>query len=153
MSIEERLRRLEARGAIRELRAKYCYVVDEREWEKLNDLFTDDAVLDFGAMGVYEGRQGLERFATEFVDEQLQASAHLVANPMIEVDGNEATGRWYVNAPISFASGKGAWRIGRYADEYRRVGREWRIDHMRLRFVYTAEYDDDGWTDLTHHMG
>lgn len=150
MSVEDRLERLEAHLAVRDLRAKYCYAVDERDWDGFYDLFTADPVLDFGGMGVYEGREGLERFASEFVEGRLRGSAHLLANPLVDVDVDDqvSTGRWYVNSPITFADGTGAWRLGRYDDEYRRVDGDWRIARMRLRFVYAADYDGAAWSDL-----
>jgi hypothetical protein len=100
-------------------------------------------------MGVYEGQEGLERFAAEFVEAQLESSAHMLSNPILEIDGNEATGRWYVESPLTFADGSGAWRQGWYRDEYRRLDGEWRIETIEMRFVYTADYDDEtGWSDL-----
>jgi hypothetical protein len=47
------------------------------------------------------------------------------------------------------ADGSGAWRQGWYRDEYRRLDGEWRIDTMKMRFAYMADYDDEnGWSDL-----
>lgn len=147
MSLEARVQRLEDREELKELRARYCYCVDTEDWESFFDLFTDDPVLDFGGMGVYEGRDGLEEFTREFVDAQLQGSAHMLTNPILDIDGDRATGKWYVEAPITFADGSGAWRQGYYRDEYRRVDRTWKIAHSTMRFLYTANFDD-GWSDL-----
>ncbi|WP_435158274.1 nuclear transport factor 2 family protein [Haladaptatus sp. DFWS20] len=148
MSKKVRLDRIVSHLELREIRAKYCYAIDERDWNEFRTLFTDDPVLDFGAMGVYKGRDGLDRFINEFVENQLLGSAHLLANPLIEIDGDEATGAWYVNSPITFTDGTGAWRLGRYDDEYRRIDGRWRIDHIQLRFIYTADYDGETWSDL-----
>lgn len=149
MTDTDRLQRLETREQLKELRAKYCYHVDEQNWEPFYELFVPDPTLDFGGMGVYEGQEGLERFAAEFVEAQLESSAHMLSNPILEIDGNEATGRWYVESPLTFADGSGAWRQGWYRDEYRRLDGEWRIETIEMRFVYTADYDDEtGWSDL-----
>lgn len=148
MADTERLRRLETREQLKELRAKYCYYVDERNWGPFYDLFVEDPTLDFGGMGVYQGRDGLERFAHEFVEGQLEGSAHMLSNPILAVDGDEATGRWYVQSPLKFTDGSGAWRQGWYRDEYRRVEDEWHIGAIEMRFVYTADYDEGGWSDL-----
>lgn len=145
----ERLRRLEARERLKELRAKYCYCVDEQDWEPFFDLFVPEPTLDFGGMGVYEGQEGLERFATEFVEAQIERSVHVLSNPILEIDGDEATGRWYVESPLTFVDGNGAWRQGWYRDRYRRVDGTWHIDTVEMRFVYTADYDDKGgWSDF-----
>jgi hypothetical protein len=149
MTDADRLQRLVDREELKELRARYCYCVDEQDWEPFFDLFVPDPTLDFGGMGVYEGRDGLERFAAEFVEAQLEGSAHLLSNPILDIEGDEATGRWYVESPLTFADGSGAWRQGWYRDEYRRVDGAWKIDSITMRFVYTADYDDEtGWSDL-----
>jgi hypothetical protein len=149
MTDGDRLQRLVDREELKELRAKYCYYVDEQHWEPFFDLFVPDPTLDFGGMGVYEGRDGLERFAAEFVEGRLEGSAHMLSNPILEVDGDEATGRWYVEAPLTFADGTGAWRQGWYRDEYRRLDGDWLIGSITMRFLYTADYDEEtGWGDL-----
>ncbi|WP_458210655.1 nuclear transport factor 2 family protein [Haladaptatus sp. NG-SE-30] len=150
MDETQRLRRLEAREAIKELRARYCYSIDEQDWDAFYDLFVADPTLDFGGMGVYEGSEGLARFAHQFVEGQLERSAHMLSNPIldVDVDGNRATGRWYVESPITFSDGSGAWRQGWYEDEYRYIDGEWKIATIEMRFVYTADYDEGGWSDL-----
>jgi len=149
MTDADQLQRLADREDLKELRAKYCYYVDEQDWEPFVDLFVPDPTLDFGGMGVYEGQSGLERFAAEFVEGQLEGSAHMLSNPILEIDDDEATGRWYVESPLTFADGSGAWRQGWYRDEYQRVDGAWKINSITMRFVYTADYDDEtGWSDL-----
>jgi len=148
MSVKKRLERLEAREELKELRAKYCYAVDTRNWDRFGELFTDDPVLDFGGMGTYEGQEGLAAFADEFVEGQLEGSVHMLSNPVLRIDGETATGRWYVQSPLTFADGTGGWRQGTYEDEYRKVGSDWHIDRIHLRFNYTADFEDGQWTDL-----
>lgn len=149
MTDPDRLQRLETREQLKELRAKYCYYVDEQHWAPFFDLFVPDSTLDFGGMGVYEGRDGLERFAAEFVEAQLEGSAHMLSNPILEIEGDEATGRWYIESPLTFVDGTGGWRQGWYRDEYRRLDGTWKIESITMRFVYTADYDDEtGWSDL-----
>jgi len=149
MDVSRRLYRLEVREELKELRARYCYCVDEQNWEVFPDLFIENPTLDFGGMGVYEGQEGLDRFAHQFVDGQLSGSAHMLSNPILDIDEDAASGRWYVESPITFSDGSGAWRQGWYEDEYRRTDGEWKIASIEMRFVYVADYDEeDGWSDL-----
>jgi ketosteroid isomerase-like protein len=143
----DRLRRLEDRLSIRELRYRYCYAIDERDWDALVGLFTEDATLDYGGLGTYEGREGVRAFATDFVAETLTATAHAVHNPLVELDGDGAEGTWYVTSPITYDDGTGGFRWGRYDEAYRRVDGEWLIDDLRMRFVYSLDYDE-GWPDF-----
>ena len=155
MSTEATLERLADRISIRDLRSRYCYRIDDRDFQSLPDLFTADATLDYGGLGTYQGRDGVREF-TEFVAESLERTTHLLANPVISVgtDGgrDRATGRLYVIASITYADGTGGWRIGEYRDEYRRVDGEWLIDEARMRFTHSMDYDPEiGWPDFTPH--
>ena len=63
MSIEARLRRVEAAEQIRLLKARYCDLCDAGyPADALCSLFTEDGVWDGGEMGVFEGRDALHRF-------------------------------------------------------------------------------------------
>jgi len=150
MEVEKRVKRLEAEKAIRELKHEYCYRLDDRDWDGVVELFTPDASLDYGGLGSYEGRDGVRAFAEEFVAENLEATAHTVHNGIVDVDGDEATGRWYVTSFITLADGRSGLRMGEYDERYRRDGDGWRIASLRLRFRYSADYED-GWPDLRTH--
>lgn len=143
MSVEERLARLEAKDEIRELRANYCYHVDERDGEAFASLFAEDAVLDFGGAGRYAGRDELREFVDSVVPDHYAFIVHMVHNPVVEVDDDTATGRWYFEAPAT-ADGTDVWIQGRYADEYERVDGEWLFASVEARFNYVADYDE-GW--------
>ncbi len=43
--------------AIKRLKAIYCRLVDGSRWDELAELFTEDAVCDYGFFGRYEGRR------------------------------------------------------------------------------------------------
>lgn len=150
MTIAERVSRLEARVAIRELKHEYCYRLDDRDWEGVVELFTADATLDYGGLGTYEDRDGVREFAEGFVAEHLDATAHAVHNGVVDVDGDAASGRWYVTSLITLADGTSGFRMGEYEERYRREDDGWRIESLRLRFAYSADYDE-GWPDLETH--
>lgn len=63
MTIEVRLRRLEAAEQIQLLKARYCDLCDAGyPAAALCDLFTEDGVWDGAEMGVFEGRDALRGF-------------------------------------------------------------------------------------------
>jgi ketosteroid isomerase-like protein len=150
MDLERRVESLESERAIRDRKREYCYRIDDRDWAGLVDLFTPDASLDYGGMGEFEGHDGVREFGEEYVAEYLEATAHALQNGRIEVDGNTATGRWYVIAFVTMADGTCGIRLGEYRDRYRRDDGEWRIESLQLRFRYSADYDD-GWPNLETH--
>lgn len=143
MSLEERLERLEAKVAIEELRSNYCYHVDEANGTAFASLFTEDGVLDFESAGTFTGRAELREFVDEVVPETYSFIVHMLHNPIVEVDGGSATGRWYFEAPCT-ADGEDMWIQGRYDDEYERHKGEWRFSTVTVRFNYVADYHE-GW--------
>lgn len=146
MSLEDRLERLEHREAITELRAEYCYRIDSRDWDGYAALFTEDASLDFGPIGTYDGREAVRHFAEHVVGEEHPFLAHMVHNPLIEIDGERATGQWYFEVPCTFKDGSAGWIQGVYDDEYRRVDGEWLFVEVVADFNYFAAYEE-GWAE------
>lgn len=147
MTLEERLRRLEQREAIKELRAEYCYRVDARDWDGYAALFTEDAHLDFGPIGTFDGRAAVRDFAEHVVGAEHGFLAHMIHNPVLEVGTDTATGRWYFEVPCTFKDGSAGWIQGTYEDEYRLVDGEWLFAEVVADFNYFAAYDE-GWADV-----
>ncbi len=146
MSLERRLTRLEHREAIKELRAEYCYRIDNREWDRFVALFADDAHLDFGPVGTFDGTEAISDFAEDIVGAEHPFLAHMVHNPVIALDGEEATGRWYFEVPCTFVDGAAGWIQGTYDDEYTYEDDEWKFASIVADFNYFATYDE-GWAE------
>lgn len=146
MDVTERLERLENREAIKELRAQYCYHADAFDWDGFVDLFTEDAHMEFGPVGVFDGHDEIRELGRR-IDQEHGFLAHMVHNPIIEIDGETATGRWYFEVPCTFADGSAGWIQGTYWDEYRYVDGEWLFAAITADFSYFADYDD-GWAEI-----
>jgi hypothetical protein len=154
MNHEERVHRLEDREAIKTLRYEYARHLDDREWERWTELFTPDAKCSFSGLGEFEGREELLSLARETVAQAFEYSAHVMHHPEIQVDANSGHGRWLVQ--IYFANredGIGGWRQGRYRDEYRRVGDEWKFAEVSHTFYARSLFEyqstsDERWGEL-----
>ena len=69
---------------------------------------------------------------------------HQVMNPMIEVDGDDATGEWMLFQPCT-AAGEGAmWLSATYRDKYRRVDGDWKVAGTRIDVAFYSPYEK-GW--------
>lgn len=147
MSLEARLTRLEHREAIKELRAAYCYRIDARDWDGFAALFTDEAHLDFGPVGTFDGRDAVRDFAENIVGDRHPFLSHMVHNPIIAVNGDSATGRWYFEVPCTFEDGRAGWIQGEYRDEYAYDGSDWLFASVIADFNYFADYDE-GWAEI-----
>ncbi|MEM7540433.1 MAG: nuclear transport factor 2 family protein [Pseudomonadota bacterium] len=153
--VEARIKVLEDREAIKELKARYCYIVDSRDWEAWSRLFTDDAEGEFLGFGTMSGREGFLQFAKRNIGPSLPFMVHMVCNPIIKISGDQASGRWYFNVPCQSSEksgmfgGQAGWLQGLYDERYRRVDDEWLISYMKASFHFGASVVD-GWTDNWH---
>lgn len=150
--LERRLRTFEDRERIRELRASYCFLVDDGRWDELLDTcFTDDARCDFrsarGDVGpfVATGREEVRAFFAQVVASLLHDMSHTVHNHRIRLDGDRAAGDCYFEVTAKDpASGDAVVGAGRYRDRYRRVAGEWRIEERVALIVHMAPLAE-GW--------
>ena len=149
----ERLQILEDIERIKQLKAHYCKLADHayadsRIWEQLISYFVDDAWLDFGDFGLYRGKQEVSKFFKEVTHEFLSYAAHMVVNPVIQVRGDSALGKWRVFCPCTErASNTALWVQGEYRDEFVRVDGELRWRSISCSFDFVAPYHK-GWASV-----
>lgn len=147
-NLEARIRRLEDIEAIKQLKARYAaYCDDNYDEEGIASLFTEDAVWDGGPMGCHNGQKAIHDFFS-VSDQAVPFAIHHLTNPIIEVDGDRATGRWYLWQPCTFAQGnQGLWMAGTYSDNYRRVDDRWLFEHVAIKLRMLSPYQA-GWAEV-----
>lgn len=126
---------------ISQLRSAYSWHYDSSDLESLIDLFTDDAVCNFGPYGIWDGIDAIRAgYAANLTppDDQF-ATIHISTNPLIKLNGDTASGRWFILDHILASSGGPLKMIGAYNDEYRRVNGDWKISRTRLDFFWSAD--------------
>lgn len=132
---EQRLRRIEDRQAIAELRAYYCHVLDDRNWEQLAQLFTEDG--EFQGLAHVTGRAAILRFFRDTVSTIAEGFWHFCTNATVSLDGDRATGRISMQY-LSVKKGVSYVSAGHYDDELRREGDIWRFRKRKITFYYFA---------------
>ena len=66
-------------------------------------------------------------------------------NPSINVQGDRASGQWYLLQPATRAPGNQAvWLSAVYHDEYERVDGKWMFAGLRVTSNFLTPYQD-GW--------
>ena len=144
-ALELRLQVLEDIEAIRELKARYClYCDDSYDSEGIASLFVDDAVWDGGVLGRCDGRDEIRSFFKS-ASRVISFAIHHVCNPLIEVEGDRATGQWYLFQPCTYTDGERAiWMLARYHDEYVREASAWKFQNVKID-VSCATPFHEGW--------
>lgn len=148
MKVEDLARRLQVLEdieAIKKLKARYCaYCDNQYDADGIAALFTKEAVWDGGSFGKYEGRESIRTFF-QGAPKLLPFAIHQVMNPLIEVQGERATGRWYLFQPCTLAEGnQAAWLAARYEEEYVKVNGEWRFTRLKVFSSFMTPYEQ-GW--------
>ena len=125
--------------AIKRLKARYCLVLDAKDWRAYRALFTDDAQIG-GAIPV-EGAQGTSFAPDEFVaavERTLSpwTTFHMAQPQLIELTGEgSASGLWaYTQSGFGRTSGY-------YNERYVKRG-AWRIAAMHITMVQPYSRDD-----------
>ncbi|WP_203337416.1 nuclear transport factor 2 family protein [Nocardioides limicola] len=109
-----------------QLKYRYLRTLDTKEWDAFGATLTEDVEGRYAGLDL-DGRDTLVDYMRQNLGPQV-VTLHQCHHPEIEVDGDTATGRWYLQdkviAPDFDYVLEGA---GIYADRYRRVDGEWLI--------------------------
>jgi len=126
--------------AIARMKHEYCFTIDRGQYDAWPTLFTEDGrfVRDNG--DTYEGQDELAAFAHEDFDALFDSTAHVVTNPVIDVDGDRAEGEWYLLLFYRSPDGDFGFTQAWYDDTYRKVDGEWRIEESRLTYCISEEF-------------
>lgn len=146
-SLEERVKILEDQQDIIKLKARYVNFNDggwkgptHSDPQAVADMFTEDGIWDGRpstgyAKGRAEIRQLFETFgAVPFI-------VHYVTNPVIEVDGDTATGHWHALVTMTVPGEQALWNLGLYIDEYARTADGWKFKSLRFETAATTPYE------------
>ena len=118
---------------------RYCRALDTKDWAALDTVFLPDAHADLGTATEQIGREAIvERICNAL--KHLDDSQHLVGNHEVQVDGDTATHRCYLQAQHIRKSATGSPNYlvgGRYEDRLVRTADGWRIAYRKLAVMWT----------------
>jgi len=128
---------------IKQLKARYAAACDnDYDPEAIAALFTEDAVWDGGMMGFAETRQGIFDFF-QAASSLVGFAVHGLSNPIIEVDGDTASGTWYLTQPMVMKGTTSAyWFSACYADTYIRTADGWKFKHVKITERAFSPYEE-----------
>lgn len=127
---------------IKQLKHRYCAYCDEQyNPDGLASLFTLDGVWDGGTFGRAEGREAIRAFFHETAS-QVEFANHYVTNPIIEIDGENASGRWDLWQPMVINPEPTAlWLVAKYRERYVRSGDSWLFENLTLDIKALSPYE------------
>ena len=134
------LQNISDRIEIEELLVRYSRAIDYRNFEELEGIFTEDAEFDAGGLGKPVGPAAI-RAMIEGTLTGLDATQHLVAKSLIEIDGDTAEVRTYLFSQHirKDAPGVDYYMLGaEYCDRARRTPEGWRLTYRRLDRMWTV---------------
>lgn len=115
--------------AIMNTLAAFPRVVDGKHWDRVGEVFATDIHFDYGDGGE---KQGIEALLTQFKKFHNRCSAmqHLLGSIQVEIDGDNALTRAYVQARHQGIGDKADAIFdthGEYVDQWQRRPEGWRI--------------------------
>lgn len=151
------LRQLLEVEAVRKVRQNYSTYLDTLQIDDLADLYTDNALCEFGPYGEWRGRETIRenyRGVMSGDGAALFNSMHHNTNHCVElVSATRATGRSYLIDVVTTAE-KTAQPVlwyGIYDEEYEKVGDKWLIDRCSLQFLWPERHLSAGFANSFSH--
>ena len=101
---------------------EYAYGIDTRDWALYRSIFCDEIFMDFSS---YSGAPGAQMKADDWVAgvkplfSGLDATQHTMTNPLVDINGDKARCRMYMQAEHIFndADGDAFYTNGGYYDD------------------------------------
>ncbi len=124
---------LSDRFEIQDLVHRYADCIDRKEFDRLRDIFSAQAHIDYSAFGGSIGNleETISFLKMAVTNELFPNTQHLNANIQVELDGDRASGRVMCFNPMQMTlpeGGSQTYFLGLwYLDEYCRTDEGWRI--------------------------
>ena len=117
-----------------DLTIRYATAIDSQQYDLLSTVFTRDADVDYGEVGRWTGDVEVAEFMAA-VHAGAAHTMHRMTNQRIDIEGDAAEVRTYVDALILTADGSGANPVGYYDDHAVRTVDGWRIARRKYTSV------------------
>jgi len=134
---------LEDRLDLYEIPGRYGDSIDDRDWDRLRTIFTEDAVFDLTDLGSRR-LEGIEQIVTFMEEEAAHPRTHMMTNIYADPTEYGADLRFRIVALL----GQGKTGTASYYDEVVRTADGWRVKHrvatLRRRDKRDAKVDLEG---------
>ena len=121
--------------SIKKLKARYCRLLDTKDWAAWRTLFADDFLSDTSEAGgrLITGADEFVTFTRKNIGRSSQPTVHQVHAPEIELtSATTARGVWALNDVVRLAPGLNLNAYGHYHETYEKIDGQWRIKSSKL---------------------
>ena len=140
------LRKLLEVEKIRKKKLLYSQLMDGNDPEGFANLYTEDAIAEWGPFGTWHGRAAILEQSYYTKGKPEFNWFHMTTNLWIELTGPDtAISRCYLhdvcNEPVPNVSP--TWQFGVYEEDWVKIDGEWFIKHHRIFFLWPKRYPGD----------
>lgn len=146
-NLEDKVQRLLDIEEIKQLKAKYCWCVDDpSKYDEFADLFAPDGKFIEPPHLEFAGREAIAGWMKNDYEPEVAWSRHFAVAPLIEIDGDTATGRWQGLLLSITKKDDGSedmlWAAGTYEETYRRVDGTWLFDTVTAAGRWMTDFSE-----------
>ena len=128
---------------IKQLKYRYLRTLDLKRWDDFAAVFVPAVTADYGEGLAFSSRDELVAFLRDSLGQRM-VTLHQCHHPEIDVDGDRATGVWYLEDKVLMPDHRLVLEgAAFYEDRYVRTGEGWRIEHTGYRRTYEATMSMD----------
>jgi hypothetical protein len=144
LTLEQRINRLEAIEALKQLKARYFHACDTKQPDIVRACFADGEIdLRYGRIGNFTDREQMVAVFSELACQEHIVEMHHGQNPQVEVhDEDNATAIWGLYYYMIDTRRQSVTQLaGFYDDAYIRRDGEWRIIRSYYEVTSTQIFD------------
>ncbi len=130
--------------AIRDLVYRYADAVCRRDEAAWADTWADDGLWCLPGAPAARGKEAIVALWVGAMA-GFPFVAQIVNYGTLQIDGDRASGRWYLTEDIKFADGGGMHNISTYQDKYVKTADGWKFSERH----YAILYNDEGKGDMS----
>jgi uncharacterized protein (TIGR02246 family) len=128
--------------AIQQLMARYVDAANRRDGESWAQTWAEDGCWSLMGMEV-QGREAILGLWQQVVA-GFEFAILMPSSSLVEVDGDTASGHWYLQEFTRDLQGEKMFALSRYLDTYSKVDGEWYFQRRQYEFIYSGAADLSG---------
>jgi hypothetical protein len=144
--LTERVETLEHVRELNTLRHNLPRYINDGRWDRVGELFSDSAFLDYAHLGQAEGRAAIQRYFSglpQLIEDNSPAAQVLVKQFLhgheVEILGEQATGVSFFEEKVVFDT-ESSMVAGKFTDDYVREDGRWLFSRIKLDLFWVIPY-------------